>query len=296
MGKGARLKKDRREQKPPETHEPSVPVDWPYGHVDVDLTGDDHDECVVVTIHGVRHYLHSTTAHALSDRLSKRIEEWDTYAKSNGTPGVLPLPSDSGEGKGGPFDSTSIADDLAEARRQSRAMLDGSVHMFGPRGELTEAHFPLLGFIERAQAFSLGVINMVEAGNPLAGAALLRAFAENLATVYYVNRHPNELSKLHPGAEHGLPIGRVIAETEKHLPGYKTMYGQLSKMAHPTGAGSFRTLKFVDERQFTWQSHPTFIDVDEARGVLELLSTLSDLTAQVIAASVRELVAVRSEE
>lgn len=36
----------------------------------------------------IRHYLHSTTADELSKKLSGRIEEWDTYAKSRGVAGV----------------------------------------------------------------------------------------------------------------------------------------------------------------------------------------------------------------
>lgn len=44
-----------------ETHEPAVPQNWPDDHVGVIVTGDDRQECLEVTIHGVRHYPHSTT-------------------------------------------------------------------------------------------------------------------------------------------------------------------------------------------------------------------------------------------
>lgn len=71
-----------------ETHEPDVPVNWPEGHVGVALTEDDQDECIEVTIHGVRHYLHSSTAQELSRMLSARIEEWNKIAQSSGFPGV----------------------------------------------------------------------------------------------------------------------------------------------------------------------------------------------------------------
>lgn len=71
-----------------ETHEPEIPQDWPYGHVSVALTGDDVDECIEVTIHGVRHYLHSSTARELSNMLLTRIDEWNDAAESAGFPGV----------------------------------------------------------------------------------------------------------------------------------------------------------------------------------------------------------------
>jgi hypothetical protein len=60
-----------------ETHEPDVPENWPNGHVSVALTSRDVDECIEVTIHGVKHYLHSTTARALSNMLLARLDEWN---------------------------------------------------------------------------------------------------------------------------------------------------------------------------------------------------------------------------
>jgi hypothetical protein len=88
MGKASRLKKERVLM-PAVTHEPAVPSNWPDGHVDVALTDWEESECIVVTIHGVQHFLHSTTAHELSKKLDARIGEWDAYAKSQGAPGVL---------------------------------------------------------------------------------------------------------------------------------------------------------------------------------------------------------------
>jgi hypothetical protein len=71
-----------------ETHEPPVPQNWPDGQVAVTLTGDDEAECIEVTIHGVRHFLHSTTARELSNMLVARIEEWNVVARAAGVPGV----------------------------------------------------------------------------------------------------------------------------------------------------------------------------------------------------------------
>lgn len=71
-----------------ETHEPPVPQNWPDGHVAVTLTGNDEAECIEVTIDGVRHYLHSTTAHEHSNILVARIEEWNVIARAGGARGV----------------------------------------------------------------------------------------------------------------------------------------------------------------------------------------------------------------
>lgn len=71
-----------------ETHEPPMPQDCPDGHVAVALTGDDQGECIEITVHGVRHYLHSTTARELSNMLLARIDEWNATALAAGVPRV----------------------------------------------------------------------------------------------------------------------------------------------------------------------------------------------------------------
>lgn len=73
---------------PHETHEPRVPQNWPKGHVSVGLTGPEDDECVLVTIHGVKHYLHATTASELSKMLAAKIATYNVRARQAGLPTV----------------------------------------------------------------------------------------------------------------------------------------------------------------------------------------------------------------
>jgi hypothetical protein len=64
-----------------ETHEPEEPMNWPEGHVTsrfVDST--DVPECICVTVHGVEHYLHATTARELVRWLSKTLDDWNDHA------------------------------------------------------------------------------------------------------------------------------------------------------------------------------------------------------------------------
>lgn len=70
------------------THEPPVPVDWPDGHVRVELTDDDEEECIQVWIHGRTHHLHSTTARELQKMLHARLAEWNEIARAHGMPPV----------------------------------------------------------------------------------------------------------------------------------------------------------------------------------------------------------------
>lgn len=70
MGRQKRNKPRRERTAPSVTHEPSRSLPgWPKSHADAELTGPDDEECVRVTIHGVEHLLHATTARGLSDAL-----------------------------------------------------------------------------------------------------------------------------------------------------------------------------------------------------------------------------------
>lgn len=180
------------------------------------------------------------------------------------------------------FDATQIDAELSAARRSGRAMLQDALSSLKGGGDLYEDDLPFLGFIERAQAFHIGTVNLVEQGNPLAAVTLLRAYAENLAVVFWVNKRPGELDKLRPGAKQGLPIGKVVAAAEKGLPGFKALYDHWSGIAHPSGGGAFHTLQVADDGQFSWQSHPNFKSTEDARQVLEWLDDICSLTTTVI--------------
>lgn len=71
-----------------ETHEPAIPQNWPDGHVHVDLTDDSQHECLQITIHGVDHYLHASTARELSTMLLGRIEDYNVVCRQIGMPTV----------------------------------------------------------------------------------------------------------------------------------------------------------------------------------------------------------------
>jgi hypothetical protein len=81
--------KPHRERLVRETHEPTMPLPgWPKSHVSVDLTGDDEFECVLVTIHGVEHYLHASTARELQKMLGSALEEYNAVCEEHGAPQV----------------------------------------------------------------------------------------------------------------------------------------------------------------------------------------------------------------
>jgi hypothetical protein len=66
------------------THEPMPPESWPTGHVRVELTAPEDDECVRVWVHGVTHLLHATTARELANMLEQGLREYEKAKKEFG--------------------------------------------------------------------------------------------------------------------------------------------------------------------------------------------------------------------
>jgi len=88
MGR-AKPGKQHRERPIRETHEPTEPLPgWPKSHVSSELTGDDQFECVRVTIHGVEHYLHATTARELQLMLEENLKAYNELCEKHGAPKV----------------------------------------------------------------------------------------------------------------------------------------------------------------------------------------------------------------
>lgn len=81
--------KPGRERLIRETREPLQPLPgWPGSHVSAELTGDDDFECVVVTVHGVKHYVHASTARELQLMLEGTLKEYNAGCEEIGVPQV----------------------------------------------------------------------------------------------------------------------------------------------------------------------------------------------------------------
>ncbi len=183
------------------------------------------------------------------------------------------------------FDPSIIADELEHARRSGRAMLDPRMKNFFVNG-LYADDLTFLHFVERCQAFHVGAVDLVERGNPLGAMTLLRSYVENIASVFWLAKRPEDIDKLRPGAKQRLPIGQIVAHANKSLPGLKAVYAHLSDAAHPSGAGGFHTMHVGDDRSFTWQSFPTFNDVADALQLLQWTEELCAVSARIITETV----------
>jgi hypothetical protein len=58
----------------------------PQSHVSVDLTDadEDEDECVLITIHGVKHCVHASTAFELQRMLESGLKSFNSVSEHDG--------------------------------------------------------------------------------------------------------------------------------------------------------------------------------------------------------------------
>lgn len=102
MGKASREKKERvslpkvrkviQPLAPRATHEPPVPINWPDGHVQTKLADLVDKECIIVTIHGIDHYLHATTARELSNKLIDSLNDYNFMVKQTNSSFGIDIP------------------------------------------------------------------------------------------------------------------------------------------------------------------------------------------------------------
>jgi hypothetical protein len=99
---------------------------------------------------------------------------------------------------------------------------------------------------------------MIEAENPHAAFTLLRAYAENTAAILYAKDHPNRVDHFWDTEGHGVKIGTITNYADKRFEGFKGIYDQLSKFAHPQALGVLASSSITDDYTLRWSSAPHF--------------------------------------
>jgi hypothetical protein len=138
----------------------------------------------------------------------------------------------------GQFDS--IADAFARAKPGDRYLNLGALVV--PHSNGMGMTLPVLfwfSMLARSQGLHEAIAREIPNGNPHAVFPLIRAYAESLVLVMYVldhpeyvevlTRHPRDLSKDGPKRK---TIQALISYAEKHVPGMKAVYAELSEATH----------------------------------------------------------------
>ena len=98
-------------------------------------------------------------------------------------------------------------------------------------------HTVLSGLLARAQGLHEGSVAAIGVGNPYATFTLLRAYAENAASILYIKDHPNQLAKFWQLDDYGVSFGKITNYAVTRFAGFKGIYAQLSQYAHPAALG-----------------------------------------------------------
>lgn len=148
----------------------------------------------------------------------------------------------------------------AAARAARDRILEPARRVLGSTDDLTLLTVVFQGFVARAQCLHEGSVQMIEAGNPHASFTLLRAYAENAAAILYAKDHPNVVSHWWDPDGHGVKIGKITNHAATRFDGFKGIYDQLSKFAHPQAKGILASTSITDEAvgKMEWSSAPHF--------------------------------------
>jgi hypothetical protein len=119
------------------------------------------------------------------------------------------------------------------------------------------------GFLARAQGLHEGATSACSAENPHATFTLLRAYAENAAAILYAKDKPREVDRFWDIDGHGISIGRITNYAQTRFEGFRGIYDQLSKFAHPQALGILASTSVTEDRTLQWASAPRFKHSDD---------------------------------
>jgi predicted RNase H-like HicB family nuclease len=210
------------------------------------------------------------------DRLahSEKLNEWDDRERTwkqlqqSGEAGQSPQtesPTDvpsADVGLPAWIEELGITDRLT-GQEQARTSLDALIatgrKILETSSDYTIGHLVFSGFLARAQGFHEGTVAAIDADNPYAAFTVLRAYSENTATILYVKDHPAELDRFWRDT-HGQDVSmdEIINYAMTRFRGFKGIYSELSKYAHPHALSLLASSRVIEGRIVQWSSVPSF--------------------------------------
>ena len=145
------------------------------------------------------------------------------------------------------------------ARASWNALISAGRRVLGTGMDYRVEHLVFSGFLARAQGLHEGAVAAITADNPYAAFTLLRAYAENAAAILYVKDHPTELEKFWRDTHGpGVKIGKITNHAMSRFGGFKGIYSQLSRYAHPQASSLLASNQVIEGRVIQWSSAPAF--------------------------------------
>jgi hypothetical protein len=161
---------------------------------------------------------------------------------------------------------TDRATGIERAEAARLKMIDRAFQAFGQQTNLNVPKMTLLSMMTRAQAFHDGAIEAAKSDNPFATFTLLRSYAENAAMLIWISTKQGELRRLYPDApvELKFSIGKLVAHAERDSAGFREIYEQLSRFAHPGSSTAFSGFRVTGQKPLAiFSSRPSFKNDDD---------------------------------
>jgi hypothetical protein len=125
--------------------------------------------------------------------------------------------------------------------------------------------FVFSGLLARAQGLHEGSVAAIGADNPFAAFPLLRSYAENAAAVLYVTDNPGQLDRFWRDRDGpGVKVGRLTNHADTRFAGFRHIYAELSRYAHPMALSLLASMRLEEPDQFVWSSSPSFRSESDA--------------------------------
>jgi hypothetical protein len=157
------------------------------------------------------------------------------------------------------------ASGIEKARSSRQQLLDATgaaLTGFDEAGGATTANLLLLGLAARGLGLHDASVEALEADNPFAAFALIRAYAENAATFMYAIDKPNTIDQLFGLSEHPISLSRITSHAKQspstRFREFGAVYDSLSAYAHPMPTSILASATNVGENGLQWSSGPAF--------------------------------------
>lgn len=154
---------------------------------------------------------------------------------------------------------------FAEATAARETMTTLVMTFLPKRFDFDVPRMTMLSLLTRAQGFHDGAVAALAADNPFATFTLLRSYAENAAMLCWLVDKPADIERIYPEAppERTIRIGQLTNYAENRLGGFRGVYAQLSKFAHPGAGTALSGWHAGDENQVHWASAAAFKNDDD---------------------------------
>jgi hypothetical protein len=178
---------------------------------------------------------------------------------------------------------------LQHAEASWKLLIKAGQKALGTGMEYQVEHLVLSGFLAKAQGLHEGTVAAIRVDNPYAAFTLLRAYAENAAGILYVKDHPDKLDSFWRRDSRYVRIGEITTYARERFGGFKGIYDQLSKYAHPAALSVVASSKVFDGQMIHWESAPQFKSDSDAviacAWVIELATATAHLLVEFAGAS-----------